>query len=109
MTLRSLKKCLFMLGLLVGVLFVPGSISEIVIGEILVNEANAHILHPATPLSIAGVAHRTTRRVIRRSNIYVNTLPAACAQVTINGALVWQCGTTYYQPYGGRYVVGYVD
>jgi hypothetical protein len=47
--------------------------------------------------------------VIRRSAIYVNTLPAACARVTVSGVVVWNCGGTYYQPYGGRYVVVYID
>lgn len=35
--------------------------------------------------------------------------PPACSQTSINGATVWQCGGTYYQPYGGRYVVVYVN
>lgn len=74
-----------------------------------VSEAHAVLGRPATPGSVAGVARRTTRRVIRRSAIYVNTLPAACARVTVNGVAVWSCGGTYYQPYGGRYVVVYID
>ena len=74
-----------------------------------VGEAHAVVGRPATPGSVAGVARRTTRRVIRRSTIYVNTLPAACARVTVNSATVWSCGGTYYQPYGGRYVVVYID
>lgn len=55
------------------------------------------------------VARRTTRRVVRRSTIYAATLPAGCATVVVNGASLYQCGATYYQPYGGRYVVVYVD
>jgi len=74
-----------------------------------VGEAEARIGRPLTPGSVAGVARRTTRRVIRRSTIYVSTLPAACARATINGVIVWRCGGTYYQPYGGRYVVVYVN
>ena len=54
-------------------------------------------------------ARRTTRRVVRRSSIYVATLPAACARTSVNGTVVWRCGGAYYQPYGGRYVVVYVD
>lgn len=75
----------------------------------VVGEAHAVLGRPATPGSVAGVARRTTRRVIRRSAIYVNTLPAACARVTVNNVAVWRCGGTYYQPYGGRYVVVYID
>jgi hypothetical protein len=75
----------------------------------LVSEAQARVGRPATPRSVAGVARRTTRRVVRRSTIYVATLPGACVRTAINGVTVWGCGGTYYQPYGGRYVVVYVD
>ena len=49
------------------------------------SEAQARVGRPLTPGSVAGVARRTTRRVIRRSTIYVATLPASCSSVTING------------------------
>lgn len=75
----------------------------------LVGEAQARAGHPLTPGSAAGVARRTTRRVVRRSTIYVNRLPAACTKVTINGSSLWHCGGTYYQPSGSRYVVVYVN
>ena len=68
-------------------------------------KAEARIGRPLTPLSYAGVARRTTRRVIRRSTIYVAALPAACVRVTVSGSTVWRCGGTYYQAYNGRYVV----
>jgi hypothetical protein len=74
-----------------------------------VGKAEARVGHPLTPVSVAGTARRTTRRVIRRSTIYVAALPAGCARVTISGAVVWSCGGTYYQPYGNRYVVVYID
>jgi hypothetical protein len=73
------------------------------------NEAQARIGRPATPGSVAGVARRTTRRVIRRSTIYVPVLPAGCVRTSVNGAVIWRCGGAYYQPYGGRYVVVYID
>jgi hypothetical protein len=57
----------------------------------------------------AGVARRTTRRVIRRSAIYVNTLPRGCVRTTVSGYAVWGCGGAYYQSYGGRYAVVYID
>lgn len=60
-------------------------------------------------VSPAGVARRTTRRVIRRSAIYVNTLPGGCVRTTVSGYAVWGCGGTYYQSYGGRYAVVYID
>lgn len=74
-----------------------------------VSEAQAVIGRPLTVVSVAGVARRTTRRMIRRSSIYVATLPASCISASINGAVVWSCGGAYYQPYDGRYVVVYVD
>ena len=74
-----------------------------------VGDAHAIVGRPATPGSVAGVARRTTRRVVRRSAIYVSTLPAGCVQTTVNGGVVWRCAGTYYQPYGGRYVVVYID
>lgn len=45
---------------------------------LFVSEAHAVLGRPLTPGSVAGVARRTTRRVIRRSSIYVATLPAGC-------------------------------
>jgi hypothetical protein len=74
-----------------------------------VSDAHARIGRPLTPGSVAGVARRTTRRVIRRSTIYAATLPAGCVQMSVSGAVVWRCGGTYYQPYGGRYVVVHID
>ncbi|MCA1406504.1 hypothetical protein I6F26_18950 [Ensifer sp. IC3342] len=74
-----------------------------------VSEAHAIVGRPLTPGSVAGVARRTTRRVIRRTSVYVATLPAGCVSTSVNGAVVWRCGGVYYQPYGGRYVVVYID
>ena len=74
-----------------------------------VSEAHAIIGRPLTPASVAGVARRTTRRVIRRSTVYAAALPAGCVRTSVNGAVVWRCGGVYYQPEGGRYVVVYID
>jgi hypothetical protein len=86
--------------------FPLGRISK---GMSLVMEAEARVGRPLTPVSVAGVARRTTRRVIRRSTIYVASLPTACTVVVIEGAKLHQCGKTYYQPSGSQYVVVYVD
>ncbi|RUW07904.1 hypothetical protein EOA53_20045, partial [Mesorhizobium sp. M1A.F.Ca.IN.020.03.1.1] len=64
-----------------------------------VGAAHAKVGRPLTPGSVAGVARRTTRRTIRRSTIYVTRLPAACVKTSINGTVLWHCGSTYYQPY----------
>jgi hypothetical protein len=69
----------------------------------------ARVGRPATPVSAAGVARRTTRRVVRRTTVYISTLPAGCASVSINGAGYYQCGATYYQYTGTQYVVVIID
>ena len=76
---------------------------------IVVKEAQARIGRPATPGSVAGVARRTTRRRIRRTTIYVATLPRGCTTVNIDGTVLSQCGGTYYQPHNGQYVVVNVE
>ncbi len=76
---------------------------------IVVSEAEARVGRPATPGSVAGVGRRTTRRVIRRSTIYVASLPKGCTTVVIEGTTLQQCGGTYYQTHGSQYVVCYVD
>ncbi|QKC83445.1 hypothetical protein EB232_19125 [Mesorhizobium sp. NZP2077] len=73
-----------------------------------VGDAQARVGHPLTPGSVAGVARRSTRRTIRRSTVYVTRLPAACVHTSINGTVLWHCGSTYYQPSGGRYVVVHI-
>ncbi len=76
---------------------------------IVIREAEARIGRPATPGSVAGVARRTTRRTIRRSTVYIASLPPSCTTVVIEGTTLQQCGGTYYQPYNGQYMVVYVD
>jgi hypothetical protein len=78
-------------------------------GGMFTKEAQAIIGRPLTPLSYAGVARRTTRRVIRRTTIYRATLPVGCTTVVMEGMTLHQCGTTYYQPYGNQFVVVEVD
>ncbi len=74
-----------------------------------VGVAQAGVGRPLTPGSVAGTARRTTRRVVRRTNTYINTLPAGCVVTTISGARYWRCGSTYYAASGSRYVVVIVD
>ena len=74
-----------------------------------VQEAGAIVGRPATPVSVAGVSRRTTRRVIRRTTIYVVTLPPSCTVVVIEGTSLHLCGGTYYQQVGTQYVVVTVD
>ena len=71
----------------------------------LVGEAQAIVGRPLTPVSYAGVARRTTRRMIYRTSVYVAVLPPACTVVVVEGTSLHMCGGTYYQPYGTQYVV----
>ena len=91
-------------------LFAAGVLSDGLLDSgMCIKEAQAIIGRPATPLSYAGVARRTTRRVIRRTSVYVATLPVGCRTVVIEGVTLHQCGGTYYQPYGTQFVVVHVD
>jgi len=90
-------------------LLATGALMEGVLSGGLVQPAEAIVGRPLTPVSVGGVTRRTTRRVIRRSTIYVASLPGGCYSTVIDGNSLYQCGTTYYQPYGTQYVVVYVD
>lgn len=72
----------------------------------VVSEAQARVGRPATPRSAAGVARRTTRRVIRRG-AYIGAIPAGCAYGNYYGYSLYYCGGVYYQKSGGGYVIVY--
>jgi hypothetical protein len=91
-------------------LLIAGTVFDgIFFNEIIVEKANAVVGRPLTPGSVAGVARRTTRRTIRRTSVYVATLPAGCTTVVIEGTTLHQCGGAYYQSYNNQYVVVEVD
>jgi hypothetical protein len=92
--------CLVAAGLIVDVWFPVNLVSS---------EVEARVGRPMTPGSVAGVARRTTRRTIRRSTIYVASLPPSCTTIVIEGTTLQQCGGTYYQTHGTQYVQVYVD
>ena len=78
--------------------------------QVFVKDAQARIGRPLTPGSVAGVSRRTTRRVIRRTTVFVAALPSGCGNtVVINGATLYHCGGSYYQASGEKYVVVEVD
>jgi len=105
--------------LVVGVLLVAGLVTSL----FLTHEASARggrmggVGRPGVgpggvgrhPVPVAGVARRTTRRVVRRSAIYVTALPYGCTTVMIDYSSYYQCGATYYVTSGTRYEVVYVD
>ena len=90
-------------------LLAAGAVMDGVLSGGLMQPAAAVVGRPATPVSVAGAARRTTRRVIRRSTIYAATLPVGCSTIYIEGVLIYQCGASYYQPYNNQYVVVYID
>lgn len=105
----SSRKTAAVAGLILGFLLIELSPQAPFVLVSMSSDAQARIGRPLTPLSYAGVARRTTRRVIRRSTIYLATLPSGCGQVNIDGAIYWQCGPTYYVQSGGQYVVVYIE
>ena len=66
--------------------------------------AFARIGHPLTPLSYAGVARRTTRRVVRRTAYAVSTLPGGCHYGNYYGGNYYNCGGMYYERSGNTYI-----
>ena len=110
MTTRTALRTIAMACLLLAAGFVvDDTLAPWLPASLVTNEAQARVGRPATPVSVAGVARRTTRRAIRRSTIYVATLPTSCTQVNIEGTVLMSCGGTYYQAHGTQYVVVYVD
>ncbi|MGB3225874.1 MAG: hypothetical protein WBB23_24005 [Desulforhopalus sp.] len=105
-----MKKHIIRAIVIVCALFTAGPVVDGFLGtDLIVKDVEAIIGRPLTPVSVAGVARRTTRRVIRRSTVYVAVLPARCSVVNINGVNLHHCGATYYQPYGNQYVVVSVE
>jgi len=105
MTKRTIRKAACAMTMFAATLLIDPDAGNWAVKGPLVPDADARVGRPLTPLIVAGVARRTTRRVIRRSTIYYNTLPVGCPLVTG----LYYCGGVYYQPYSGRYVVVYPE
>ncbi len=60
---------------------------------------------PLTPVSVAGVARRTTRRTVYATSAYVAALPVGYTSVVVEGTSLYYYNGVYYQPYGNQYVV----
>ena len=77
-----------------------------IIGLCVCSSAEARVGRPLTPVSVAGVARRTTRRMIVATSVHVATLPpSGCTTIVIEGTTLQQCGGTYYQASGTQYVI----
>ena len=103
------RKHLRRISLALGVLGATLAVDLWVPGGLVCVEAEAVVGRPATPGSVAGVARRTTRRRIRRTSVYVASLPPSCTTVVVDGNSLQQCGGTYYQPSGAQYEVVNVE
>lgn len=98
------------MAMLVGVVGLAGEPDPMRwVGGSVLTPVEARVGRPATATSAAGVARRTTRRVVRRTSVYVASLPSGCGAVQVNGATLYSCGGVYYQPYGNQYVVVVVE
>lgn len=101
--MRTSTFAMLALGLTLAIIDLPqGGLLE---GGSLIKEAHAVVGRPLTPVSAAGVARRTTRRMVVATSVYVQTLPPSCSVIVIEGTTLHQCGTTYYQASGTQYVV----
>jgi hypothetical protein len=100
------RKAICAIAAVLAALLVEDSPEGLFVRGSLTSEAEARVGRPLTPLSYAGVARRTTRRVVRRSTIYLATLPRGCPLIEPG---LYFCGGTYYQPHNGQFVVVYVD
>lgn len=70
----------------------------------MIGDAEAIVGRPLTPVSYAGVARRSSRRVARRTAYRISTLPVGCVYGPYHGASYYNCGGTYYAPEGNTYV-----
>lgn len=73
-------------------------------GVKVVSNAEARVGRPATPVSVAGTARRTTRRVVRRTGYTVAALPAGCVYGNYYGGMYYHCGGVYYEKSADVYV-----
>ncbi|MEA3274404.1 MAG: hypothetical protein U9Q81_03745 [Pseudomonadota bacterium] len=102
---KTLRQAAVSVGLIAAALTVDGWIPS----GWMIEEAEARFGRPLTPISVAGVARRTTRRHIYATAVYAASLPRGCTTVVVEGTALHQCGGTYYQASGSRYVVVKVD
>ena len=92
--IRSIKRLLHVvLSIVIAMccLFLSESIS-LTRSSSLVTQAEARVGRPATPMSYAGVARRTTRRTVAVGAAAAGAYGAGCVQVTdAYGQIVTQC------------------
>lgn len=88
--MRSAKRCWLVAGIVLGAAIGSVQFSPENGLSLFFQSAQARVGRPATPVSVAGVARRTTRRaVVGGAAVGAATAGAACARVLVNG--VWVC------------------
>jgi hypothetical protein len=100
----SLTLCLVAAAVFSAGLLINGNVAEVVSGGPFVAEAQAHKIKRRHHHH-----HRHPVRRVVRSAVYISTLPPRCTVVIINNIRYYSCRGKYYQPYGGRYVLVYVN
>ena len=121
--MKKLMTTLFPAVLLAGLCLLDFS-PEAPFVPVFVGEAGAVIGRPATPVSAAGVARRTTRRAVYATSAstasaqqqqqqqqqaaasasrlpagtVVTALPSGCESTTVEGVSLFNCGGVMYQP-----------
>jgi hypothetical protein len=66
--------------------------------------AEARVGRPATALSYAGVSRRSSRRVVRRTSVRLNSIPSSCVYGNFYGGSYYNCAGVYYEKSGTVYV-----
>ena len=121
--MKALRKPLALFLALAGLWLVDVSPTA-PLGVVIVSEAEAVVGAPLTPVSVAGVARRTTRRAVVATSTtaatqqvvaapapaaapaagalptgtIVTALPSGCVSTVVDGVSLFSCGTTFYQP-----------
>lgn len=123
-SMKAMRKPLALFFALVGLWLVDVSPTA-PLGVVIVSEAEAVVGAPLTPVSVAGVARRSTRRAVVATSAattaqpapaapapapalapasalapgtVVSALPSGCVSTVVDGVNLFSCGTTFYQP-----------
>ncbi len=101
---RAKKSAVVWLAAIVGLVGLELGTELGIPGVNVIADAQARVGRPLTPVSYAGVARRTTRRVVRRTAYTIAALPAGCVYGPYYGGNYYRCGGAYYEPAGNVYV-----
>lgn len=77
--------------------------------HVLSSPVQARPGHPLTPLSAAGVARRTARRVVRRTSVTYDALPSNCVFGSYFGGMYYNCSGIFFESIAGTYVQVTID